>query len=349
MWASEHDEHVRHEPVAHVGGLWGTGLTEVSSKWSSLDDGGRWAVVIPYEGEPVFARFAQWSPECPSELIGTWPGVSVGQWTSSVDRSTYIRQVEIAREAISRGDVYQVNVCRVLSAELPVEADIAALHVLLTDHNPAPYSALVRLPGQGIHIASASPELYLKREGNKISSGPIKGTGTEAADLAEKDRAENVMIVDLVRNDLSRIAEVGSVQVSGLLETEHHPGLVHLVSHVSALIPPDTRWQDIADATFPPGSISGAPKSTALALIAELEVASREFYCGAIGWVDADEGTACLAVAIRTFWRAEDQLRFGTGAGITWGSDAESEWRETELKAAHLCSVATKTWQADPS
>jgi para-aminobenzoate synthetase component 1 len=306
-------------------------------------------VVVPFDGEPVFARFASWSPECPTDSVGDWLGVGEESWVSSADRLNYMNQVEFAREAISRGEVYQVNVCRVLSAALPEAADIAALHVLLNEHNPAPYSAMVRLPAQGVHIASASPELYLKREGNKISSGPIKGTGAVAADLVEKDRAENVMIVDLVRNDLSQIAEVGSVQVTGLLETEFHPGLVHLVSHVSARVSASTHWKDIAAATFPPGSISGAPKSTALALIAELESASREFYCGAVGWVDADEGTACLSVAIRTFWRSGDQLRFGTGAGITWGSDPESEWRETELKAAHLCSVAAKSWQADPS
>ena len=349
MWASEHDEHVRHEPLAHVGGLWGTGLTEVSSKWASLDSGGRWAVVVPFDGDPLFARFASWSPDCPADVIGAWPGVAEDQWSSSAARSDYMEQVENARAAIGRGDVYQVNICRVLSAALPIDADIAALHMLLHEHNPAPYSALVRLPEQGIHIASASPELYLERRGNKISSGPIKGTGVVEADLADKDRAENVMIVDLVRNDLSRIAEVGSVQVSGLLEMEHHPGLVHLVSRVTATISADTRWEDVATATFPPGSISGAPKSSALALIAALESVSREFYCGAVGWVDADEGTACLAVAIRTFWRSEHRLHFGTGAGITWGSDAESEWSETELKAAHLCSVAAKTWQADPS
>lgn len=155
------------------------------------------------------------------------------------------------------------------------------------------------------------------------------------------------MIVDLVRNDLSQVAQVGSVEVSGLLETEQHPGLVHLVSYVSARLASGTTWRDIADATFPPGSISGAPKSSALRIISELESAPRDVYCGAVGWVDADEGTACLGVAIRTFWIAGGLLHFGTGAGITWASDADAEWRETELKAAHLCSVASRVWQAD--
>ncbi len=347
MRSSEHDVQVHSEPVAHVGGLWGTGLTDVSSEWACLERGGRWAVVVPYSGEPVFARFEEWSDLRPEGLTGAWPGVGEETWLSSASATEYVGQVQSVRASIACGDVYQVNVCRVLSTDLPADADIAALHLLLERHNPAPFSALIRLPEQGIEIASASPELFLRREGTVVTSGPIKGTGARAADLEDKDIAENVMIVDLVRNDLSRIASIGSVRVSGLLQTEHHPGLVHLVSYVTAEVDAGITWQEIAEATFPPGSISGAPKSAALRIIEELESAPRDIYCGAVGWVDADQGTACLAVAIRTFWVRDGILHFGTGAGITWGSDAEAEWRETELKAAHLCSVASMVWQAD--
>ena len=148
------------------------------------------------------------------------------------------------------------------------------------------------------------------------------------------------MIIDLVRNDLQRVCRPGSVEVTGLLQVEHHPGLVHLVSTVRGRLRGDARWPDVLAATTPPGSVSGAPKSSALRAIADLEPVPRGPYCGAVGWVDADRGRACLAVGIRTFWWDSGQLRFGTGAGITWGSDAEGEWRETELKARRLLALA---------
>ena len=152
------------------------------------------------------------------------------------------------------------------------------------------------------------------------------------------------MIVDLVRNDLAQVSLVGTVDVPDLLVEESHPGLVHLVSHVSGRLIPGTSWAQIFNATFPPGSVTGAPKSTALKLIASLERSPRSWYCGALGWVDADEGSAALGVGIRSFWIEGDQLCFGTGAGITWLSDPAREWQETELKAGHLTTVASKSW-----
>ena len=126
-----------------------------------------------------------------------------------------------------------------------------------------------------------------------------------------------------------------------LCRLEEHPGLVHLVSTVRARLRLDARWPEILGALMPPASVSGAPKLAALDLIAELEPVPREVYCGLIGWVDADAQRADLAVAIRTFWHAEDELRFGTGAGITWGSDPDGEWDETELKARRLTALVT--------
>jgi para-aminobenzoate synthetase component 1 len=137
------------------------------------------------------------------------------------------------------------------------------------------------------------------------------------------------------------------VSVPGLLTVEEHPGLVHLVSYVEGILRDDVAWPEILDATFPPGSVTGAPKLAALSLIDELEPAAREFYCGALGWVDADTSEAELAVTIRTFWTRDGRVFFGTGAGITWGSDPAAEWRETELKAARLIDVAAGAWQAD--
>jgi para-aminobenzoate synthetase component 1 len=173
-----------------------------------------------------------------------------------------------------------------------------------------------------------------------VWSSPIKGTADSPDGFLDKDRAENVMIVDLVRNDLGRVARVGSVAVEGLIGIEAYPGLHHLVSTVAADCG-QSSWQEIVDATFPPGSVSGAPKVSALEVIAELEPCARQWYCGAFGWIDADARRAELAVAIRTFWLDEGRLKFGTGAGITWGSDPAGEWQETELKARRLIGLAS--------
>ena len=148
------------------------------------------------------------------------------------------------------------------------------------------------------------------------------------------------MIVDLVRNDLGRVCEWGSVTVDALCRVETHPGLVHLVSTVSGRLRPGVGWADVFEATFPPGSVTGAPKLAALDHIAQLEPVSRGVYCGAVGFVDADADVGDLNVAIRTFWIDGDRLRFGTGAGITWDSDPVAEWEETELKARRLLAVA---------
>jgi para-aminobenzoate synthetase component 1 len=175
-----------------------------------------------------------------------------------------------------------------------------------------------------------------------VWSSPIKGTAPDASGLGPKDRAENVMIVDLVRNDLGRVCRYGSVSVPSLWSVEHHPGLVHLVSTVQGDLRPGAGWADMVAATFPPGSVTGAPKLAALDHIAALEPASREVYCGAIGWVDADQRRGELNVAIRTFWFGAGELRFGTGGAITWDSSPEGEWAETELKAKRLVEVASQ-------
>ena len=340
--------------LAHLGGRWAHGLIEVTDDIRALDRGGRWAVAVPYAGRPVLARFREWSVEPPAGALGGWAGPPATAWRSSTDAAGYRAMVEAVRSAIEVGDVYQANVCRMLSADLPgPDDDVAALWMLLAQGNPAPHGGFLRLPEAGVHIASASPELFLRlevRDGDRVlTSGPIKGTGRTVADLSEKDVAENVMIVDLVRNDLAQVCEPGSVAVPHLLQVQEHPGLVHLVSYVEGRMRPDAAWADVLDATFPPGSVTGAPKIAALGIIDRLEGVAREFYCGAFGWVDADTGQAELAVAIRTFWLRDGVLRFGTGAGITWGSDAGAEWRETELKAARLIGVAAGSWQAGGS
>ncbi|MBE1537092.1 chorismate-binding protein [Actinomadura algeriensis] len=320
---------------AYAGGVLATGLADVTTDPAALDSRGWWAVVVTYEGKITCARFEHVRPAPHPD--GPWR--PPGAWTSSLDEPAYRAGVETIRAAIADGVVYQANLCRVLSAPIAPDADIAGLGARLAAGNPAPHAMTVRLPG--LAVACASPELYLAREGAAVTSRPIKGTGRTARDLLPKDRAENVMIVDLVRNDLGRVAGTGTVRVPGLCEIEDHPGLVHLVSTVEARIAPGAGWPELLAATFPPGSVTGAPKASALALLEELEPVPRGPYCGAIGWVDADARRGALAVGIRTFWQEDGLLRFGTGAGITWGSDPRREWHETELKAARLLEVAS--------
>ncbi|MFJ9040687.1 chorismate-binding protein [Streptomyces sp. NPDC102406] len=334
-------------PLARFGDLLATDLRDVTSDPAALDSTGFWAVVADFEGRLVCARFGDVREEAvPLPRPGAWHGPAPTHWMSSLDHTAYTAGVRRIRAHIETGEVYQANLCRVLSAPVPDDADVDALTALLARGNPAPYAGTVRLPAHGVEIATASPELFLRRRGTTVESGPIKGTGRTEADLLEKDHTENVMIVDLVRNDLGRVCAPGTVTVPDLCVVEKHPGLVHLVSLVRGELREGTGWAGLLDATFPPGSVTGAPKSSALRIIDALETAPRGPYCGGIGWVDADRGTGELAVGIRTFWiergDAGAVLRFGTGAGITWGSDPEGEWRETELKASRLLAVASQ-------
>lgn len=334
-------------PIGVVGGYLCTDLAEVTTDLRALESSGFWVVVIPYDWSSsgsgpsaVCARFRSVRPAVPWPGP-RWIGPSTDSWSSSLDRPAFEAGVKDIRELIAAGSVYQVNLTRRLSAPLQDgHSDIAALGAALAQGNPAPFSAVVRLPEQGVHVASASPELYLARRGDMVRSSPIKGTAPTADLLTPKDNAENVMIADLVRNDLGRVCKWGSVRVPSLLAVEPHPGLVHLVSTVEGRLRPEVTWADVIEATFPPGSITGAPKIAACEVISRLEPVGRGYYCGAIGWVDADRRMGDLNVAIRTFWIEDNMLHFGTGGGITWDSDPSAEWEETELKARRLLSVA---------
>ena len=248
--------------------------------------------------------------------------------------------VEDIQQQISQGWVYQVCACRELSTKLKRDVSLLGLMHEILAHNPAPFASYLRLPD--LEIASASPELFFQRLGDVVKSGPIKGTkplNSQTSEFGYKDKAENIMIVDLIRNDLGRICQAGSIAVPRLLVSEDHPGLTHLVSDVSGTLVPDVNWTEISSAIFPPGSVSGAPKSSAVITINDVEGQPRGPYCGALGWSCGTD--ALLSVAIRIFWDARDGLlRFGTGAGITWDSDPGQEWEETQLKAERLITIA---------
>jgi para-aminobenzoate synthetase component 1 len=325
---------------AVVDGRLTTGCLDVTDDPAALDGDGFWLVAMTFEGELRCVRMAEQRP------VGTWltdaspwsmpPRES---WSSSLDRSAYESGVATIRDHVAAGDVYQVNLCRLLTTPMPNAPDLRSLGGALARGNPAPYAAVISVPTAGIAVASASPELFLARDGDVVESGPIKGTGRTPEDLDAKDVAENVMIVDLVRNDLSRVTEPGTVEVPDLLHVEEHPGLVHLVSRVRGRLSQGRGWGDLLAATSPPGSVSGAPKSSALAIIDDLEPVPRGVYCGAVGWVDGDRVVGRLAVGIRTFEWTDGRLHLGTGAGITWGSDPAREWQETELKVSRLLEV----------
>jgi para-aminobenzoate synthetase component 1 len=328
------------QPLAVVGDRLATELVDVTHDLAALDGRGFWAVVVPFEGAPVCARFADVRParRWPGR---PWVGPHPDSWATSLDRGAFEDGVATIRSSIGNGDVYQVNLTRRLSAPLPHDAELPALGAALALGNPAPFSAVVHLPNHGVDVASASPERFLARNGRRVRSSPIKGTAARPDGFLAKDRAENVMIVDLVRNDLGRVCEFGSVNVPALLAVEPHPGLHHLVSTIEGRLRRGVGWPELLDATFPPGSVTGAPKLAALEHIRRLEPVSRELYCGAIGWVDADRAVGELNVAIRTFWATDGMLCFGTGGGITWGSTPTGEWEETELKARRLLRLAS--------
>jgi para-aminobenzoate synthetase component 1 len=261
-----------------------------------------------------------------------------GRWWSTVEREQFESGVRSIVDAILAGDCYQVNLTRHSRTDAPVDA--IALWGAVERRHPAPHGSFIRV---GPHsVVSASPELYLGVDGTTVTTRPIKGTGVAAAPLlaSEKDRAENVMIVDMARNDLGRVCEPATIRVRNLCALERHPGLYHLVSTVEGELREGVGMGALVRATFPPASITGAPKPRVMQLIDDLEHAARGVYCGATGWIDAGMRRAGLAVAIRTFTIEASGASLGVGAGITADSDPGSEWEETELKASRLLALA---------
>ena len=315
-----------------MNGRLATDVIEISDDPACLDDGGFWAVSTTFEGAFTAAKFAT---VVESEFKAQPWTALMGKWNSSKNEEQYVAYVENIQQHIAQGWVYQVNACRELSHALDGDVNLRGLFSAILRNTPAPWASYLEIPG--VNIASASPELFLTRKGDRVRTSPIKGTQLPGqTHFGAKDIAENIMIVDLMRNDLGAICTSGSVTVPRLLASESHPGLVHLVSDIEGELHSNISWSEIISMLHPPGSISGAPKSSALSMIKNNE-APRGPYCGVLGWV---QGDACeLSVAIRIFYK-DDELRFGTGAGITWSSDPHSEWEETQLKARRLISIA---------
>ena len=341
---------------------------------AAADAGFYAAGYVAYEAAPAFDPALQVNAP-PSSLPLLWFGVfsepaalgeqtagecHVSEWEADSDFGRYKEALHDIREAIAAGEVYQVNHTFRLRARL--QGDSLAFYQHLRGAEPPPFAAYLDL---GRHrILSASPELFFHRQGSEITTRPMKGTRRRgrwreeddqvAAELAasEKDRAENVMIVDLLRNDLGRLAQPGSVRVSRLFEIERYPTVWQMTSTVEACLQPDTSLDAIFGALFPCGSVTGAPKISASRVIARQETTPRQVYCGALGCL-TPHGEAVFSVAIRTaLLDAETgRIEYGVGGGIVWDSDAAAEYREAWSKAAVLAEptdfelLETLRWQ----
>jgi len=265
---------------------------------------------------------------------------------STFTRERYLRAVASVRGAIARGDLFQANLSQRWSLPMRgAHADALAIDEALRRHTPSPFAATLRL---GDHaILSSSPELFLRRRGARVETRPIKGTrprGATAADDArlaaelrasEKDRAENVMIVDVLRNDLGRVCATGSIAVPQLCELERYPQVWHLTSTVTGRLREAAGPFELLHACFPGGSITGAPKIRAMQLLEELEPVRRHIYTGAIGWIGWN-GDADWNIAIRTATATGDAIHWSAGGGITGDSDPEAEYDESLAKAEGL-------------
>ena len=271
------------------------------------------------------------------------PFCITGDVRSSLERDAYLPRAQRVLDYIAAGDCYQANLTREFSA--PFTGDPWTFYRHLHDVNPAPMGAYLEYPFGA--VLSSSPERLLIVDGSRVLTKPIKGTRRRRSDptedaaaaaalaASEKDRAENVMIVDLLRNDLGKVCETGSVKVRGLCELESFATVHHLVSTIEGRLQQGRDALDALIACFPGGSITGAPKRRAMEIIDELEPHRREVYCGAIGYVAA-EGRMDMNIPIRTTLCARGEMRFYAGGGIVADSTPEDEYEETEVKIAAI-------------
>lgn len=290
------------------------------------------------------AERGRWFEACLKRALPPQPAAStsLAGWTSNFTRASYERMVHEVIERILAGDIFQANVAQRFEAAVPDHFDHFGFYRRLRRLNPAPFSAYLDHPG--FALASASPERFLKAEGGRVETRPIKGTRRRFADAvldalqaralteSRKDRAENVMIVDLLRNDLSKVCVPGSVQVPQLCGLETFASVHHLVSSVTGHLREGHGAVDVLAAAFPGGSVTGAPKVRAMEIITEMEGHARGPYCGAIGYIGFD-GTMDTNIIIRTASFRHGTCVVQAGGGITTASDPASEYDETLDKA----------------
>jgi para-aminobenzoate synthetase/4-amino-4-deoxychorismate lyase len=297
-----------------------------------------------------------------AERAGTNGPAGIADVRSNVDETTFTRAIGRIRDYIAAGDTYQVNYT--YRIRFDAFGSIYALYARPRERQPVPYGALIGLP-DGCAVLSLSPELFVRHDAGRLLARPMKGTapagGDEDADAVRssalaadpKNRAENLMIVDLLRNDLGRIARTGSVGVPALFEVRRYSSVLQMTSTVQAQLADGVSLNDIFDALYPCGSITGAPKRRTMEIIRELEPAPRGIYTGALGWIDppafgapdgARFGDFCLSVPIRTLVLHPEHNgvrhgELGVGAGIVYDSDPGAEYAECRLKAGFLTGL----------
>lgn len=287
----------------------------------------------------------------PDQLAPQFPAAGLEGLTSNFSRDQYIESVHRSIEYIRAGDVFQIN----LAQRLLHQANCSSpqLYHRLRSCNPAPFSGYFDFPtskqtdAPTTQIISASPERFISIRNGIVETRPIKGTrrrtGTPMVDIhskrqllaSEKDRAENTMIVDLMRNDLSRVCDDNSIRVTQLCELEQYQSVLHLVSAVEGKLKPDSNVIDVIEAVFPGGSITGAPKVRAMEIIAEIEPTARGAYCGSLGYLGFD-GNADLSILIRSVTAQDGWWQIPVGGGIVVQSDPVREYEETWTKAAGM-------------
>jgi para-aminobenzoate synthetase/4-amino-4-deoxychorismate lyase len=284
-----------------------------------------------------FCAFASRVPVTPSPRRAPGP---LAAWTIDRSRDWHADAVASVRAGIEKGDYYQVNLtARMTASDIdPVSAYESGAHA-----QRGRYHALIRT-GE-LDVVSSSPELFFDRDGNHIVTMPMKGTArrgrwpdedaerAEALRTSAKERAENVMIVDLLRNDLAHVAQIGSIHVPELFTVRRFPTVWQLTSTVAATLRDDVDLAELFRALFPCGSVTGAPKQAAMSAIAELEQRPRGVYCGAVGWLGPGATRAQFSVGIRTMTCVAGYAEYGTGGAITWSSHADHEWAELLTKA----------------
>jgi para-aminobenzoate synthetase component 1 len=312
--------------------------------WYQVGPGGRGAARGPLR------RTLRRSPNDPPP---SWPRESdspppIDALKSNLTRTDYLAAVRKIRDYIDAGDCYQVNFSQKFIA--PVSCSGLRIYERLRELSPSPYAAFLNL-GHA-QILSSSPECFLEVDGRKVVTRPIKGTRPRGKDDASdaalkeellsspKDRAELLMITDLERNDLGKVCRTGSVRVRDLRSVETYPQVHHLVSTIEGELEEGRDVVDLLRATFPGGSITGAPKIRAMQLIRELEPHAREVYCGAIGYASLN-GKAQFNVAIRTMVVKDGRAHFWSGGGIVADSDPEAEYEETLIKARGMIAASS--------
>lgn len=278
--------------------------------------------------------------------------VWVGPVASNFTKATYRNAVLKTQHYILNGEIFQANFTQQFNAPLPKEATPLHLYHQLISTNPAPFSAYVKLP-QNKAIVSASPERFIKVTQGAVETCPIKGTRKRSSDpvedlklakdleTSEKDRAENTMIVDLMRNDLSKVCKPHSIQVEALCALKSFETVHHLVSTITGELKDDLNVMDLLKATFPPGSVTGAPKIRAMEIISELEQQTRGPYCGCLGYFSFN-GDMDTSVIIRTYYIKDQKIFFNAGGAVVLKSNAEEEYDESMIKAKALIDVLSQ-------